>query len=274
MYVAGIMSATNRSEFSMIRMLGVGIVALLLGAGTTHGQEPAKPKAPVEAKEKAGKEPSPGKAAIDRKLDAILVPQVAFENNTLEEVIDFLRLRSVELDRDEVEPHLKGINIVIQLPPPGTPDAFDPEKVTLKKKNASIREIVVEICQQTGMAFRVDDFALIIHPFGAAYMEKSEPKQKPAGAAADFASKLIIPRVDFADSTLQEAVDFLNRKAKDVAEEGPVFPIVLDPKADPNARVREIRLKNAPLYAALKYVTEASGHTWTANDKELRIIGK
>jgi len=206
---------------------------------------------------------------------------VDFEDTTLQEGMDFLRLRSVELDREEVKPHLKGINIIIMLPPEELGKPIKPGRITLGKKNASMREIVVEICQIAGMEFRVDDTALIIYPRGAiAALEaavessKSEPKPERVFASADFAFKLIIPRINFEDVTLQEAVDFLNQKAKELAKEGPVFPIVLDPKADPTARVRELRLKNAPLFAALEYITEASGHTWTANDKELRILGK
>jgi len=257
------------------RVCGAGIVALLIAFGATKAQEPAKPKAPAEADGKAAKPRSPGQIAIDRKLDTIIIPRVDFEDTTLEEGIDFFRLRSVELDRDEVKPNLKGINIVVLLPPPGTAEHQNVKRVTLEKKNATLRELIVEICQLAGMEFRVDDNALTIYPPGGMdTARRAEPKPKPAGAAADFASKLIIPRIDFEDVTLQEAVDFLNKKAKDVAKEGPVFPILLDPKADPNARVREIRIKNAPLFAALQYITEACGHTWTANDKELRIQRK
>lgn len=257
------------------RVSGAGIIALLVAFGATKAQEPAKPKAPAEAKGKAAAPRTLGQIAIDHKLDTIIVPQVDFENTRLVEGIEFIRLRSVELDREEQKPHLKGINFVLLLPPAESNKPFNLDRITFQKRNLTIREFVVEICQLAGMEFRVDDNALTIYPPGGLDGAiKSEPKPKPVGAAADFASKLIIPRINFEEVTLQEAVDFLNQKAKELTKEGPVFPIVLDPKADPKAKVQEIRIKNAPLFAALKYVTEASGHTWTANDKELRIMGK
>ena len=267
--------STHRSGGFAGRASGAGILALLVAFGATKAQEPVKPKAPAEANDKAEKFRSPGQIAIDRKLDTIIVPQVDFENTTFEEGIDFIRLRSAELDRQEAKPELKGVNIVLLVPSEKSNTTLNLEKITLRRKDITMREFMEDICRLAGMEFRVDDNSLIVYPPGApAGLERRGPAVKPEGASADFASKLIIPRIKFEDVTLKEAVDFLNRSAKELTKEGPVFPIVLDPNADPTARVRELRLQNAPLFAALKYITEASGHTWQANDKELRIMGK
>lgn len=253
------------------RVSGAGIIALLVAFGATKAQERVKPEPPKKAEAAR----TPGQIAIDHKLDTIIVPRVDFENTRLVEGIEFIRLRSVELDREEVKPHLKGINFVLLLPPAESNKPFNLDKITFQKRNLTIREFIVEICQLAGMEFRVDDNAVTIYPPGGLdTARKAEPKPKPVGAAADFASKLIIPRINFEEVTLQEAVDFLNQKAKELTKDGPVFPIVLDAKANPAGKVQEIRIKNAPLFAALQYVTEASGHTWTANDKELRITSK
>lgn len=274
LYQPWIMRATNRSEFLSVRTVGTGIVALLLAAGATNGQEPAKPKAPVEAKDKAGKESSPGQAAIDRKLDAIVLPRVAWEDTTLEEVVEFLRLRSNELDRGEHDPRRRGFNFVVLAPSAEAAKAIASKRITLENRNISFRGAVMETCTQAGLAFRVDDFAVVMYPPDLAGKGKQEAKPARAGEAANFAAERIIPRVDFEDIALAEAVDFLNLRAKELAKGEPVFPIVIDPKADPTAKIHALRIREAPLADVLTYMTELTGQTWEADAKQIRILRK
>jgi hypothetical protein len=93
----------------------------------------------------------------------------------------------------------------------------------------------------------------------------------PNGKAADFAMKLIIPRVDFVDITLRDAVDHLNQRARELTKDGPVYPIVLDPSVDPNAKIKELRIRNCPALVALDYCKEQLKYKVTGDDKELRI---
>ena len=262
--------STHRRAGFAGRAGGAAIVSLLIVFGATKAQEPAKPAVPPDAPANAKKPPTPGQIAIDRKLDAIIIPRVDFEDASLSEGIDFFRMRSVELDENEPNPVVRGINMILLLPPGTDPQAKRIAK--LQKKHAPLRDLIVEMCQETGMEFRVDDSALVIYPAGGGVgLQKINAKQAPVGEAADFAAKIIIPRIKFEDTTLQEAVGYLNETARDVAKGGPIIPIVLDPGADPAARIQEIRLRNAPLSAALQYCTDATRHTWTASGKEIRI---
>ena len=83
--------------------------------------------------------------------------------------------------------------------------------------------------------------------------------------------KLIIPRFEVEQVTLRAAVDLLNQQARELTKQGPVFPIVLDPSVDPDARTVEIRTRNAPLYINLRYLADQLKYTVTTDDKELRI---
>ena len=248
---------------------GVGIVALLIAFGATKAQEPAPPA----AGEKAAAPQTPGQIAINRKLDAIIIPQVDFENTTLEEGINFLRLRAVELDKNEPNPIRKGVNLVLLLPLAGAAEEFKPERIArLQKKNAPLREVLGEICQLTGMEFRVEDAEVVVTPIGMkAGLNQVPPTQVPVGLAADFAASTIIPRVNFEDITLQEAVDSLNETVRKQAKGAKAFPITLDPTADPAARIRELRVRNVPLSVALKYCGDSTNHLWTADDKAIVI---
>ena len=51
--------------------------------------------------------------AVVAKLDAIVIPIVDFENANIEEALEFLRLRSIELDPDR-EPTRSGISFVVR----------------------------------------------------------------------------------------------------------------------------------------------------------------
>ncbi|NIP93848.1 MAG: hypothetical protein GWO24_10495, partial [Akkermansiaceae bacterium] len=53
---------------------------------------------------------------IDFKLKNIVIPVVDFDDTTVEEAIDFLRQRSRELDKWEIDLEKKGINFVIRKP--------------------------------------------------------------------------------------------------------------------------------------------------------------
>jgi len=45
-----------------------------------------------------------------------VIPRIDFEDTTVEEAIDFLRMRSSELDTLELDPARKGVNFVVRRP--------------------------------------------------------------------------------------------------------------------------------------------------------------
>ncbi len=57
-----------------------------------------------------------GVVAINAKLRNIIIPRIDFEDRTVEEAIDYLRLRAGELDVSELDPAKKGVNLVIRRP--------------------------------------------------------------------------------------------------------------------------------------------------------------
>ncbi|MEX1049369.1 MAG: Amuc_1098 family type IV pilus outer membrane protein [Akkermansiaceae bacterium] len=127
-------------------------------------------------------EESSGVAYITEKLRRIVIPRVDFEDTTVEEAIDFLRLRASELDTMELDPSRKGVNFVIRRPRAagvGAPDAgFDPEPGGLQAAGdlgaLRIRELRLKdvplavalkyICDQTKLRYKVDDFAVTLVP--------------------------------------------------------------------------------------------------------------
>jgi general secretion pathway protein D len=134
-----------------------------------------------------------GVAYITEKLRRIVIPKLDFDDTTVEEAIDFLRLRAAELDTLELDPAKKGVNFVVRRPratglPSITPDAgtdatapgatepvtpstvgviSDPGSLRVKElrvRNVPLAVALKYICDQTKLRYKVDDFAVTLVP--------------------------------------------------------------------------------------------------------------
>jgi beta-lactamase regulating signal transducer with metallopeptidase domain len=81
---------------------------------------------------------------------------------------------------------------------------------------------------------------------------KLNTRPKPA------AGEIIIPKVQFHEATLAEAVEFLRIKSRDFDPEKKGLNILIKPGGDPMAKIT-MQLKDVPAYEALRYVAEVAG---------------
>lgn len=128
-----------------------------------------------------------GVAYITEKLRRIVIPRIDFADTTVEEAIDFLRLRAAELDTLELDPAKKGVNFVVRRPratgvapaaeagaeaaAPGAEElpAAVIDVGALRVKELRIRNVPLAvalkyICEQTKLRYKVDDFAVTLVP--------------------------------------------------------------------------------------------------------------
>lgn len=127
-----------------------------------------------------------GVAYITEKLRRIIIPRIDFEDTTVEEAIDFLRLRSAELDTLELDPDKKGVNFVIRRPRSaavgGAGDGLDaaagddaggllgggdPGALRineLRLRNVPLAVALKYIGDATKLRYKVDDFAVTLVP--------------------------------------------------------------------------------------------------------------
>ncbi len=114
-----------------------------------------------------------GSSLITEKLRRIVIPQIDFENTTVEEAIDFLRLRASELDSTELDPSRKGLNFVISRPrsakgdntsAPSVRNAGDIRIRELRLKNVPLATALKYICDQAKLRYKVDDYAVTLVP--------------------------------------------------------------------------------------------------------------
>jgi len=109
---------------------------------------------------------------IARKLREIVLPVIDFEDTTLEEAVDFLRLRCIELDAKEADPIKKGVNFVVAPTKEpvvgpladGTPETGikGPRIQSLRLRNVPLGGALKYICQASGTRFEIDDHAVNI----------------------------------------------------------------------------------------------------------------
>jgi general secretion pathway protein D len=123
-----------------------------------------------------------GVAYITEKLRRIIIPRIDFEDVSVEEAIDFLRLRSAELDTLELDPARKGVNFVIRRPRDTPSDTgldaaagedslpaagSDPGSLRvrgLRVSNLPLSVALKYICDATKLRYKVDDFAVTLVP--------------------------------------------------------------------------------------------------------------
>ncbi|MFT4177204.1 MAG: type II and III secretion system protein [Luteolibacter sp.] len=108
-----------------------------------------------------------GVAYITEKLRSIIIPSINFEDVTVDEAIDFLRLRAAELDTRETDPARKGVNFVIRRPrsnDPAAPAAQIPSIKELRLRNVPLSVALKYICDSTQLRYKVDDFSVILVP--------------------------------------------------------------------------------------------------------------
>lgn len=124
-----------------------------------------------------------GVGYITAKLRTIVVPQINFEDTTVEEAIDFLRLRASELDTTTTDPASKGVNFVIRRPNKAAAGAADAgldagaaaplgggaEPGALRIKELRLRNVPLAvalkyICDATKLRYKVDEFAVTLVP--------------------------------------------------------------------------------------------------------------
>ncbi|GAA5129011.1 hypothetical protein JIN84_02740 [Luteolibacter yonseiensis] len=144
---------------------------------------------------------------IVHKLNRMIIPSVDFEDAPLEEVVAFLRTKSVELDTAEPDPERKGLNIVVRpyggkLPPasPAPADASTRVK-SLHLRNVPLGTVLGYLTQMTSMRYKVDDSAVTLVPASVA---ESELYTRSFHVPPDFPSLIASNSPSGADRPIQD----------------------------------------------------------------------
>ncbi len=99
---------------------------------------------------------------LQQKIDSIIIPTINFNNATVEEAIQFLRLSAQKLDTSEPDPAKRGVNFVL----PKIPDAIAGEvpKITLQLQNIPLSDALQHICNAAHFHYDVQNSAVVMFP--------------------------------------------------------------------------------------------------------------
>jgi beta-lactamase regulating signal transducer with metallopeptidase domain len=103
-----------------------------------------------------------------------------------------------------------------------------------------------------------------LDPKPAAEKSPLQAKREPIPAEVQ-ANKIILPKVQFQDATLTEAVEFLRVTSRELDPEKKGLNILIKPGGNPNNRIT-MQLKDLPAYEALRYCAEIAGHQLSAGE--------
>jgi len=98
---------------------------------------------------------TPG-AYLTEKMNKIIFPTVQFRDATLEEAIEYLRVKSRDLDTD---PAGKGFSVILR-----TGDTPSNAKITLDLKDVPMSEALRYVTELAGMKYKVEPHAVLIVP--------------------------------------------------------------------------------------------------------------
>lgn len=96
---------------------------------------------------------------LSQKMQKIVFPQVQFSGASIEEAVEFLRVKSRDLDTFETDPARKGVNIILK-PGESAPTA----SISLDLKDVPMMEALRYVTELAGMKFKVEPFAVLIVP--------------------------------------------------------------------------------------------------------------
>lgn len=121
-------------------------------------------------------------AALKQKLDSIILPSVSFQGATVEEALEFLRLKTRDLDTMERDPSARGVNIVM-----AAPDQAISNQITLDLKDVPLGEALRYVTELAGMKYKIEPHAVVIVPISDLGSEMYTEFYK---VPADFLSRL------------------------------------------------------------------------------------
>jgi general secretion pathway protein D len=101
-----------------------------------------------------------GSQVILDKMRNLIIPSVALEQASVEEAVEFLRLKSRELDTTTVDPARRGVNFILRLPATGPA----PRITSLNLNNVPLSVAVKAVADMAGLRSRVEPYAVIISP--------------------------------------------------------------------------------------------------------------
>lgn len=107
-------------------------------------------------------------ASLKAKLDQIVIPSIALEQSSLDEALDFLRLKAAENDTVELDAARKGVNFTVNL---GAPDSEAAKRIRALRFDLRLSQVPLSkalryLTDITQTEYKTDEFSVLITPLG------------------------------------------------------------------------------------------------------------
>ncbi len=190
--------------------------------------------------------PSHGKKpSIQGRMERTILPTVQFQDASLEEAVEYLRVNRGCLDSSEGEIAVAPLNFVIYLR-----EGAKRSPVSLYLRDIPLSEALRYCAEISDVKLRYDPFAVMITD-----REAAGSGVALAGIPADSP---ILPEVRLSGATLTEALEFIRLKSRELDPDH--REVLIAVKSDSQNALIDLWLKSIPSIEALRYIAELSGH--------------
>lgn len=106
--------------------------------------------------------------SLKAKLEQIIIPNIALEQSSLDEALDFLRIKAAENDTVELDAARKGVNFTVNL---GSPDSEAAKRIRALRFDLRLSQVPLSkalryLTDVTQTEYKTDEFSVLITPLG------------------------------------------------------------------------------------------------------------
>jgi hypothetical protein len=189
------------------------------------------------------------------RLNSLVFPSVSFRGATVAEAIGFFEAKSRTLD-----PQHAGLTILAD----GAARASS-AKITCDMSDVTLGTAIRFMAILAGLEVSSVEDAVRLRV--AANPRAGIAETKPS-TRVEARMTILLPSVEFANASLEEALDFIRAKSKDLDPANGNVPVLLMSEGlSPNAKSITLSLKNVSWIKALRYIAELA-------DAELVCLGE
>lgn len=151
------------TRFFIQLVMGIGVYAFSFQGQAEERQYMTVVEEPVQ-KSLADTKAIGDDEMITSKLHAIVIPSLQFENASLDECINVLRIRAAEHDGTADVPEEAGVEMVIRYPRQIGADALTRRVASIKLKDVALGTALQSICDAIGYRYRLESSVVILEP--------------------------------------------------------------------------------------------------------------
>jgi len=181
-------------------------------------------------------------SALQQRLGKMIRPTAQFQNATLEEAVEYLRISRGCLDASDEPLNDVPLNFVLHLR-----EGIKRPPVSLNLRDIPISDALRYCAEISNVKLRYDTAAVMITDIETDRSASSAPAVSP-----------VLPAVEFQDAPLAEALDFIRLKSRELTPDHRETSITLKPGA--TSQTITLSLKSISLHEMLQYIAELSKH--------------